>query len=164
MLKLGSLGTGIFLILAGVFGSMGAVTIGGGWQYFAGSVYAILFGIIMLIVEIKDKVLIISALYHIVESEIKFLTLQTGKGIFYLGIGILVFFIGPDSENGWGLNNVSAIVLAVVGALHAFKVLREVAPLGDEVAAGSSDGELAWPPVESNYTRPLQFGTGPSAG
>ena len=80
------------------------------------------------------------------------------------GVGILVFFIGPDSENGWGLNNVSAIVLAVVGALHAFKVLREVAPLGDEVAAGSSDGEPAWPPVESTYTRPLQFGTGPSAG
>ena len=30
----------------------------------------------------------------------------------------------------------SAIVLAVVGALHAFKVLREVAPLGDEAAYG----------------------------
>ena len=81
---------------------------------------------------------------------------------FFLCVGILVFFIGPDSENGWGLNNVSAIVLAVVGAIHAFKLLREVAPLGDE--AGVS--EPAWPPVratESTGTRPLQFGTGPAS-
>ena len=175
LLKLGSLGTGIFLILAGVFGSMGAVTIGGGWQYFAGSVYAILFGIIMLIVEIKDKVLIISALYHIVESEIKFLTLQTGKGIFYLGIGILVFFIAPeearpshcsdDSEEAecntsyvfhWGVINVAALCLAIVGFFHTFHLVLEpssedmgLAPqrFKDEGGGGGGDNPFAIQPL-----------------
>ena len=45
---------------------------------------------------------------------------QRGKGAFYWGVGLLVLFIGPDSDSSWGLNNVAALFLAVVGFLHTY--------------------------------------------
>ena len=42
---------------------------------------------------------------------------QRGKGAFYLGVGILVCFMSPDNSV-FGVNNIAAIVLAIVGGLH----------------------------------------------
>ena len=44
--------------------------------------------------------------------------LQRGKGMFYLGVGLLVFFMAPDSleksmAGSWGINNVAALVIAI---------------------------------------------------
>lgn len=43
---------------------------------------------------------------------------QRGKGAFYLGVGVLVMFMSPNTSF-FGINNVAAIVLAIVGFLHA---------------------------------------------
>ena len=41
-------------------------------------------------------------------------------------MGILVFFMGPNNTTWhWGVNNVAALVLAGVGALHTFHIIRE---------------------------------------
>ena len=66
---------------------------------------------------------------------------QRGKGLFYLGVGVLVFFMGPtdDAAHGsdnpvswasyftgnWGVNNVAALVLAIVGGMHTCHVIRD---------------------------------------
>lgn len=147
-LKLISLGSGILMVTAGVLGCS-TLVLGGGMVYFIGSLYAIIFGLGVLCVEIKDKVPLVSAIYDLIDTYLKFLTLQTGKGLFYFGIGLLVFFMGPvPSEkcvqqlatNGtetmicstpnyvfnWGVTNVAALVLSIVGVLHTFKVVAEV--------------------------------------
>lgn len=152
-LKLASLGAAIFLAFAGVLGCSSIVT-GGGLNYFVGSIYAIMFGLLMLIVEVKDKVPLVSALYGFIDREIKFLTLQRGKGIFYVGVGLLVFFIAPSesekcttpkASNGttavrqcvtehyilhWGVINVAALILMTVGIVHTFRIVMESAPGG----------------------------------
>jgi len=150
-LKLASLGAAVFLAFAGVLGCSSIVT-GGGVNYFIGSIYAIMFGLFMLVIEIKDKVPLISILYGLIDREIKFLTLQRGKGLFYVGVGLLVFFIAPsESEkcttsraaNGtvavrqcatehyifhWGVINVAALILMFVGTVHAFRIVMESSP------------------------------------
>ena len=61
--------------------------------------------------------------------------------MFYLGVGLLVFFMAPadvavKTEDGgvaythsffgrWGVNNVAALFLAIVGAIHALHVVRD---------------------------------------
>ena len=42
---------------------------------------------------------------------------QRGKGAFYLGVGLLVAFMTPTTSM-LGVNNIAAIILAVVGFLH----------------------------------------------
>ena len=55
---------------------------------------------------------------------------QRGKGIFYLGVGILVFFMDTNgADSSWGVNNVAALFLAIVGFLHTFYIIREKGPL-----------------------------------
>merc|ERR1711988_1871220 len=66
--------------------------------------------------------------YAWVDKYLKFLTLQRGKGLFYFGVGILVFFMAPDTAASaighWGINNVAALVLLAVGAAHTFQVVK----------------------------------------
>ena len=120
LLKAMSLGAGAFLIFAGIWGSSMTLVMGGGFVYFVGAIYAVLFGLIVLTVEIKDKTNAISKFYHWIDTYLKFLTLQRGKGAFYLGVGLLVCFMSPSgsSQPAVGVNNVAAIFLAVVGFLH----------------------------------------------
>ena len=42
---------------------------------------------------------------------------QRGKGTFYCGVGLLVFFIGTG-DGGWGLNHVAALLLAHGADVH----------------------------------------------
>ena len=43
---------------------------------------------------------------------------QRGKGAFYWGVGLLVLYIGPDGTSHWGLNNVAALIVTIVGFFH----------------------------------------------
>lgn len=96
--------------------------------YFIGSIYTIFFGFLVLTVEMRDKVPLLSVAYNWIDIYLKFLTIQRGKGAFYWGVGLLVLFIGPDGSSTWGLNNVAALFLALVGFLHTFKIISESAP------------------------------------
>jgi len=148
LLKVLSLGAGAFLVFAGVWGGCMTPIMGGGFVYFVGAVYAVLFGLIVLTVEIKDKTKLITAFYQWIDKYLKFLTLQRGKGAFYLGVGLLVCFMSPsgNSQPALGVNNVAAIILAVVGFLHTCRIIKEAgAPLGSGDAGTaamqpSSDG------------------------
>ena len=75
LLKLISLGAGVFLVVAGILGSTAPI-LGGGLVYFIGALYAIIFGLIVLVVEMKDKAPIISVAYGLLDKYLKFLTLQ----------------------------------------------------------------------------------------
>ena len=133
LLKVLSLSAGGFLIIAGVVGALSAPFTYGGPVYVIGALYAIVFGLVVTTVEVKDKSRHISAAYDWIDRYLKFLTLQRGKGCFYLGVGLLVVFMDPSGNdaNGrpivikFGITNISALVLAVVGVLHAFRIIKE---------------------------------------
>jgi hypothetical protein len=76
LLKCLSLGAGGFLVFAGCWGAATTPIMGGGLIYFVGALYAIVFGIIVLTVELKDKNRLVSAFYHWIDTYLKFLTLQ----------------------------------------------------------------------------------------
>lgn len=124
-LKSLSIFTGVFLIIAGIFGTTELFK---SLVYFVGSLYAIIFGLIVLVIElykltdslpalIKTLSAPIKRVYDLIDIYIKFLTLQRGKGLFYCGVGVLVFFIGTG-DGGWGLNNAAAMLLFIDGGIH----------------------------------------------
>ena len=124
-LKSLSIFTGVFLIIAGIFGTTEFFKSLG---YFVSSLYAIVFGLLVLVIELyklTDKAPIIKRAYDLIDIYLKFLTLQRGKGLFYCGVGVLVFFIGTG-DGGWGLNNAAAILLFIDGGIHTCG--RPVAP------------------------------------
>ena len=147
LIKMLSLSSGVFLIVAGIMGCSAPI-LGGGLVYTIGSAYAIIFGLIMLTVELKDKSRAVAAFYTWIDTYLKFLTLQRGKGAFYLGAGILTFFMGTCgttegscSWKGWGVTNVAALYLAIVGFLHTFYIIREKpAGAGLTASMAPSDG------------------------
>ena len=49
MLKAASIFAGLFLVLAGIVGSS-AIILGGGFSYFVGSIYAIIFGVLVQVI------------------------------------------------------------------------------------------------------------------
>ena len=126
VLKLLSTLTGAFLTLAGIVG-LSAILLGQ-TIYAVGSLYAIFFGLLTLVLEARDKMPLTTALYQLVDVYLKFMTFQRGKGMFYLAVGLLVLYIGPDGTHAWGLNNVAALILAIIGSIHTFKVIREEDP------------------------------------
>jgi len=126
LLKGLSITAGLFLLVAGTVGLSAIIFLQ--LVYFIGSFYTIFFGFLVLTVELRDKVPFLSVAYHWIDVYLKFLTVQRGKGAFYWGVGLLVLFIGPDGSSKWGLNNVAALFLALVGFLHTFKIISEGAP------------------------------------
>ena len=79
LLKALSVAAGVFLIIAGILGCLASILPfidGGGFRYFVGCLYAVLFGLIVLVVEVKDKTPVVSAAYDLVDKYLKFLTLQ----------------------------------------------------------------------------------------
>ena len=124
-LKSLSIFTGVFLIVAGIFGT--TVLHHLDLVYFVGSLYAVVFGLAVLVIELTDKAPIIKRAYEWIDIYLKFLTLQRGKGLFYCGVGVLVFFIGTGN-GGWGLNNAAAIFLFIDGGIHTFKLVKETGP------------------------------------
>mmetsp|Transcript_806 Transcript_806/g.1457 ORF Transcript_806/g.1457 Transcript_806/m.1457 type:complete len:184 (-) Transcript_806:25-576(-) len=125
LLKLLSLATAIFLVVAGVIGAC-SVIFGGGFVYFIGSLYTIFFGLLVVVVEVKDKTAPVSAAYDWLHVYLKFLTFQRGKGTFYLGVGLLLFFIGPACTSFCiGVVNLAAMCLIAVGLLHTIRLIKE---------------------------------------
>merc|ERR1740117_945471 len=118
LLKGCSLSAGIFLLLAGCIG-FSAIAYGQ-FVYFIGSFYTVIFGLLVVVVELKDKMPIVSAAYHWVDTYLKFLTVQRGKGAFYWAVGLLICFIAPDGTRNWGVNNVAALILAILGFVHTY--------------------------------------------
>ena len=45
-------------------------------MYFIGAMYAVVFGLVMLTVELKDKGKLVARAYDLVDTYLKFLTLQ----------------------------------------------------------------------------------------
>ena len=95
-LKSLSIFTGVFLIIAGIFGT---TELFASLVYFVGSLYAIIFGLVVLVIELyklTDNLPIppikapIKKVYDLIEIYLKFLTLQRGKGLFYCGVGVLL--------------------------------------------------------------------------
>uniref|UniRef100_A0A7S0LKQ8 Uncharacterized protein n=1 Tax=Coccolithus braarudii TaxID=221442 RepID=A0A7S0LKQ8_9EUKA len=123
LLKCLSIIAGLFLLVAGTVGLSAIIFFQ--LVYFIGSFYTIFFGLLVLTVELRDKVPFFAAAFQWIDFYLKFLTLQRGKGAFYWGVGLLVLFIGPDGSSKWGLNNVAALFLALVGFLHTFKIIGE---------------------------------------
>jgi len=134
-LKSLSIFTGVFLIIAGIFGTTELFK---SLVYFVGSLYAIIFGLIVLVIElykltdslpalIKTLSAPIKRVYDLIDIYLKFLTLQRGKGLFYCGVGVLVFFIGTG-DGGWGLNNAAAMLLFIDGGIHTLKLVKETGP------------------------------------
>lgn len=78
LLKAFSIAGGLFLVVAGIVGLSGIVL--GQIAYFVGSIYAIIFGCTVLVVEVRDKVPLVAAAYQFIERYLKFMTLQRGKG------------------------------------------------------------------------------------
>ena len=127
-LKSLSIFTGVFLIIAGIFGT---TELFASLVYFVGSLYAIIFGLVVLVIELyklTDSLPIppikapIKKAYDLIDIYLKFLTLQRGKGLFYCGVGVLVFFIGTG-DGGWGLNNAAAMLLFIDGGIHTCAAL-----------------------------------------
>ena len=75
LLKFLSLAAGIFLVVAGIFGCTAPI-LGGGLVYFIGALYAVFFGLVVIVVEFKDKTPIISLAYKLIDKYLKFLTIQ----------------------------------------------------------------------------------------
>lgn len=145
-LKSLSIFTGVFLIIAGIFGT---TELFASLVYFVGSLYAIIFGLVVLVIELyklTDSLPIppikapIKKVYDLIDIYLKFLTLQRGKGLFYCGVGVLVFFIGTG-DGGWGLNNAAAMLLFIDGGIHTLKLVKETGPAQTEGMAA------VFPPV-----------------
>eukprot|EP00320_Phaeocystis_rex_P014345 CAMPEP_0119057334 /NCGR_PEP_ID=MMETSP1178-20130426/1812_1 /TAXON_ID=33656 /ORGANISM="unid sp, Strain CCMP2000" /LENGTH=195 /DNA_ID=CAMNT_0007038151 /DNA_START=53 /DNA_END=640 /DNA_ORIENTATION=- len=140
VLKLLSIFTGVFLLIAGIIGTTALIS---NFDYFIASLYTIVFGLAVLVIELNDRlrVPIMKRAYAWLDMYLKFLTLQRGKGLFYCGVGILVFFIGTGG-GGWGLNNVAAMFLFIDGGIHTLKLVNETGP-------AQVDGmPEAFPPVD----------------
>mmetsp|Transcript_13680 Transcript_13680/g.32691 ORF Transcript_13680/g.32691 Transcript_13680/m.32691 type:complete len:203 (+) Transcript_13680:44-652(+) len=161
ILKVSSVVAGALMILAGMIGSS-ALFLGGGFAYFIGSLYAIAFGVLVQVIEIKNKYgdppERIKPLYKLLDFYLKFLTLQRGKGLFYMGVGLLCFYIAPEARESswfgsWGAMNVSAIALAAVGCVHTFKVVVE------KQAPAVNGGEAGMRPAgdELDFSSPMDF-------
>mmetsp|Transcript_46514 Transcript_46514/g.101050 ORF Transcript_46514/g.101050 Transcript_46514/m.101050 type:complete len:216 (-) Transcript_46514:146-793(-) len=127
LLKALSLLSGAFMIVAGIIGCSFILY----FQivYFIGSLYTIIFGLTVLTLELRDKLRVMSAVYCWIDIYLKFLTLQRGKGAFYWFVGLLILFISPDGTEHWGPNNCAALVLAFVGFLHTFLIIKETEPV-----------------------------------
>ena len=147
--------SGCFLLVAGVVAAVWCILhfFHLDFSYLVCSLYTIFFGLLVLVIEVKDKTRVFAAAFDWIDFYLKFLTFQRGKGMFYACVGLLVFFIGPSGENNdgshWGVNNVAALLLATIGFLHTFKVIKE-APTG-----GLGPGEPN--PFTSEHAPQLQF-------
>ena len=146
-LKSLSIFTGIFLIIAGIFGTTELFK---SLVYFVGSLYAIIFGLVVLVIElykltdslptlIKTLSAPIKRVYDLIDIYLKFLTLQRGKGLFYCGVGVLVFFIGTG-DGGWGLNNAAAMLLFIDGGIHTCAALSYRRPTPPHPTSRQSHG------------------------
>ena len=146
-LKSLSIFTGVFLIIAGIFGTTELLR---SLVYFVGSLYAIIFGLVVLVIELyklTDSLPIppikapIKKVYDLIDIYLKFLTLQRGKGLFYCGVGVLVFFIGTG-DGGWGLNNAAAMLLFIDGGIHTCAALSYRRPPPPPQAVARADTAL----------------------
>ena len=72
-LKALSIFTGLFLIIAGIFGTSEFFE---SLIYFVGSLYSIVFGLLVLVIEAKDKVPKFKLAYEWIDVYLKFLTVQ----------------------------------------------------------------------------------------
>ena len=89
--------------------------------YLLACLYAVLFGLGVLLIEVKEQRVATRAAWQWVIVYLKFLTLQRGKGFFYLGVGILVFVISPIDRGALfdiGIVNIAGAILAGVSLLH----------------------------------------------
>ena len=159
LLKLLTIATGAFLVVAGILGST-AIFTGDGFVYFIGSVYTVFFGTVVLVLELKDKAAPVSAFYEWLSIYLKFLTFQRGKGLFHLGVGLLVFFIKESSCTGFvcfGIVNIAALCLIGVGALHTLRIVKE-----EPAALGPGDIDEGIRPAPE-YTTNAPLGTPPTS-
>uniref|UniRef100_A0A6T0BU72 Uncharacterized protein n=1 Tax=Chrysotila carterae TaxID=13221 RepID=A0A6T0BU72_CHRCT len=155
LLKCLSLTSGLFLLVAGIVGLSAIFFLQ--IIYFIGSFYTIFFGLLVLTLELRDRLPLISAAYSWIGIYLKFLTLQRGKGAFYWGVGLMVLFISPDNTSKWGLNNVAALVLAFVGFLHTFMIIKDPDPA---LSPGDSEFREVTPMPTATFSGNISIDSG----
>ena len=74
-----ALSAGAFLVVTGVIG-LSAIAFGE-LVYVVGSIYTIIFGLTALVVEVKHKLPLVGIAYEWIDTYLKFLTVQRGKGV-----------------------------------------------------------------------------------
>jgi len=125
--------SGVLLVIAGIsgmfnlFNPLQAVL----------SVYNILFGLLILITELKSWP-IISTFQKRVDVYFHLLSSTRGKGSFYCFIGFLAFC----ASSGWALNTICVLIVTIVGAMHLLPCSRaSIEPTAaDESGMSGKDG------------------------
>jgi len=149
VLKIISVLAGTFMVLAGMLAIPGSIlfaTYGTDYDlvYLLACVYAILFGLGALILELKDDRKATAGAWKWVTVYLRAVMTQRGKGMAYLCVGILVSVISPKREGiSIGIVNVAGFLLGATGTLHILKIAKEpvVAPLATSTVAVASNGE-----------------------
>lgn len=124
VLKIISVLAGTFMVLAGMLAIPGSIlfaTYGTDYDlvYLLACVYAILFGLGALILELKDDRKATAGAWKWVTVYLRAVMTQRGKGMAYLCVGILVSVISPKREGiSIGIVNVAGFLLGATGTLH----------------------------------------------
>jgi hypothetical protein len=130
-MKLASTISGLLLVVGGIsgvvnlFNPLGMVL----------SVYNIMFGVLILLTELKSWP-IIKTIQKRIDVYFHLLSVPRGKGAFYCFIGVLAFF-----ASDWSLSKICVLIVAIVGFLHLFSKTPVPSPedaLQPSVAAESS--------------------------
>ena len=142
-MKIASVVSGLLLVLGGFYGMFNlffplqAVI----------SVYQLLFGILILVTELKSWP-IISTFQKKVDVWFHLLSTTRGKGGFYCFIGFLSFFASE-----WNVSTVCILFVSIIGVLHLLGFPRVPAPAPDDPAAGfggvAAGGAQPMAPVDS---------------
>ena len=174
-----ALSAGAFLVVTGVIG-LSAIAFGE-LVYFVGSIYTIIFGLTALVVEVKHKLPLVGIAYEWIDTYLKFLTVQRGKGVRrvphrHLNQELAVeplrfrapprvsFFASASSSSSLGrtarMGPTTYFHRAAVGAPSKVPRGRAARRRGRR---WQQRRRARGPPVETR-TAASQFGTGPSAG
>merc|ERR1719263_1806696 len=84
--------------------------------------------------------------------------------MFYLGVGLPIYYIGPYKAvsgwaGSWGVNNFAAIPLAVAGWFHTFKLVKE-ADTPSMAGFGQADSISIVPNDDIDFSSPMSMSGG----
>lgn len=112
------------------------------------SIYAMMFGLVIVCSECKD-VPLIAALYRQIEFYAHFLVYPRGKALFYVFTGMLTFSAWPT----WGFPRIAALIVAVVGALHFIASFFMKAPADSNHFSPEMNRPAAPPDLRADATQ-----------
>ncbi|KAJ1621847.1 hypothetical protein T492DRAFT_846733 [Pavlovales sp. CCMP2436] len=122
--------------------------------YLVISIYAMLFGFMVVVVEHGtwlENVRILKDFYRLLDAEFHMLASQRGKGFFYSGAGVLTLFTDGKTIS---LVGGASICLIVAGVMHTFRIVHEDAinAKAHPSTGGIAASKDAPPPATPTYT------------